>query len=172
MPNIEIKATLKDIETARSICKIIGKWHDTQDQTDTYYLVKNGRFKYREIYGCPNQNALIPYLRSDELGPKKSDYVFLRTDKEDISKTKELLEKVLGIDVIVSKTREIYLVGNVRIHLDLVKDLGTFIEFEAVYTESDNVKEQENKINILMNIFRVNQEDLIKCSYIDLMKNK
>ena len=45
---------------------------------------------------------------------------------------KAALTAALGVRRVVDKRREIFLADNVRIHLDDVAGLGTFLEFEAV----------------------------------------
>ena len=41
-----------------------------------------------------------------------------------------------GVETVVDKVRDIYLIGNVRVHVDSVHGLGEFIEFEAVYRDA------------------------------------
>ena len=45
---------------------------------------------------------------------------------------KEILVNSLGVKAVVVKTRQIYFIENVKFHFDKVKDLGTFIEVEAI----------------------------------------
>ena len=54
----------------------------------------------------------------------------------DAARLKELLARILGVHRVVRKTRQILLVDNVRIHLDEVEGLGTFLELEAVFDGS------------------------------------
>ena len=48
---------------------------------------------------------------------------------------KEILIKTLGIKAVVDKRRKIYFINNVKFHFDTVKDLGTFVEVEAIDKE-------------------------------------
>ena len=99
--------------------------------------------------------------------------MYEKIDVENAQNVKSIFENLLGIDVIVKKKRKIYLFKNVRIHLDEISNLGSFIEFEAVFDKSNsNEKEENEKINFLLKYLDVKQEDLISKSYENLMKDK
>ncbi len=129
MPNIEIKARYKDLSKARLIAQknhtqYVGILH----QIDTYFTTKLGRLKLREINGTSAE--LIPYVKNYGKGPMKSDYAVLLV--ENPTSVKSLFDSMLGIEFVVDKKREVFLIDNVRVHLDEVAGLGTFVEFEAV----------------------------------------
>jgi len=168
MPNIEIKAKYHDLDQAKSIAKKLmtdqlGELH----QIDTYYKTENGRLKLREINGKVAQ--LIPYYKEYTQGPMKSCYSLLPVDNP--VELKAILEKILGMLTIVDKKREVYLIGNIRVHLDRVKGLGNFIEFEAVYEEnSPDAKSIEmEKVEELMRTFSISEDSLLDKSYIDYL---
>ncbi|HMP60638.1 MAG TPA: CYTH domain-containing protein, partial [Gemmatales bacterium] len=81
---------------------------------------------------------LISYLRADQTGPRTS--LFHRTLIPEPERLKPLLADALGLLGVVAKRRELWLfepaaavaVPHVRIHLDEVERLGTFLEFEAI----------------------------------------
>ena len=166
MPNIEIKAKCLNLDTAREIVKelktdYIGELH----QVDTYFSTIKGRLKLREINGEIAQ--LIPYYKEYSKGPMKSNYSVL--DVKDVSQTKSILNEILGTITVVDKQRKVFLINNIRVHLDDVKALGSFIELEAVY-EDENKKDQEvQKVAELLKIFRIKDEDLLDKSYIDYL---
>ena len=165
MPNIEIKAHCPDLANATEIAKHVATKHLGMDhQIDTYFRTPNGRLKLRE--SSLSGAMLIPYIRSNISGPKKSDYALLRTDDPALSK--RLLSEILGIETIVEKHRDIYLAGNVRIHLDNVKGLGTFMEFEAVYQNMDDESTEHKKVHELIKTFGLQEADLIQGSYREL----
>src|SRR4051812_32420655 len=129
MPNIEIKAKYTDFDFAKEMAeKLSANFVGRDHQIDTYFHSKSGRLKLRESSLSGGQ--LVPYMRADQKGPKKSDYMVIPV--EDTATCKRLLASVLGVQVVVDKLRDIFLVGNVRVHLDEVKGLGKFFEFEAV----------------------------------------
>ena len=168
MPNIEIKAKCGDFNYARQTAKrlqtdYIGNLH----QIDTYFETKEGRLKLREINDIEAQ--LIPYYKEYSTGPMKSSYSVLPVNDPD--NLKHILDKTLGTITVVDKKREVFLINNVRVHLDEVKNLGTFIEFEAVYEEnSPSDKEREvAKVSKLMDTFKIQEEDLLDKSYIDYL---
>lgn len=171
MPNIEIKSVLKNYETAKKICNdLFEKGHLVEIQTDTYFTVAKGLLKYREIESSNgNKCYLIPYIREIQREPKESSYTFLIPIDNTLAK--QLLSDILGIQITVKKTREIYFYENVRIHLDSVEHLGNFIEFEVVYRETDDKQTEKEKVKYLMKLFSIQEEDLIKNSYYDILKD-
>jgi adenylate cyclase class IV len=71
---------------------------------------------------------------------------------------------------VVRKHREVALYENVRIHLDRVEDLGTFIELEAVWDGAESgLAEQQRKIELLREELGVRGEDLVAGSYETLL---
>ncbi len=168
MPNIEIKARCSDMTTAKVMAKklqseYLGELH----QIDTYFSTKKGRLKLREIN---NQEAqLIPYHKDYSKGPMKSSYSVLPVS--DVESLKSIMNEILGTIMIVDKKREVFLIDNIRVHLDEVKELGTFIEFEAVYNENSSKDEEREvkKVIELMSAFKIKEEDLLDKSYIDYL---
>jgi len=168
--NIEIKAIYQNLERAHTIAISLGAEPGiSQYQHDTYFRVESGRLKLREIADAA---WLIPYIRPNELTAKRSDYEVM--DVRNPERTRNLLAQILGVSVVVEKHREIYLLGNIRIHLDKVIDLGHFIEFEAVFDPSDPAAEESNraKIERLMIDFEIDEASLMSESYHDLLVRK
>jgi len=169
--NLEIKAFCSDLERTESIVKKIAtEYLGLDTQTDTYFYTKNGRFKLRE--SSQSGSYLIPYLRLDQTDAKVSMYA--KIDIENNSNVKSLFEEILGVQSLVKKKRTIYLYENVRIHLDEVEGLGTFIEFEAVFDDKDNCDEekQKAKVDYLMQKLDIKKDMLIAVSYENLLKDK
>lgn len=168
MPNIEIKAKCHDLKIARNLADLLKtEYVGSLHQVDTYFTTEKGRLKLREINGKESQ--LIPYYKDYSKGPMKSNYSVLTV--RDAQNTKDILEKILGIVTVVDKIREVFLIDNIRIHLDQVKKLGSFIEFEAVYDENsaEDKKREIEKIESLMKDFRIEEEDLLDRSYVDYL---
>jgi adenylate cyclase, class 2 len=127
--NIELKARLHDLPAARRTAAALATQPGfVEHQVDTYFHCPGGRLKLREIEG--EGARLVAYLRPDNAAAKGSDYVLVPIS--DPAELKRGLAATLGIRAVVDKRREIFLVDNVRIHLDEVAGLGTFLEFEAV----------------------------------------
>ena len=163
---IEIKAKCSDPDFIRNIlkskkAKYIGKDH----QIDTYFKVDRGRLKLRE---GNIENNLIFYDRKDKKGPKESNVILIKTEKD--SSIKQILASALGVFVIVEKEREIYFIDNVKFHIDDVKNLGSFVEIEAMKNERiKNKIELLKQCNYYLEIFKIQKRNLIKTSYSDLL---
>ena len=127
--NLELKA--RDPDPARSlrVCEALGAEDEgTLLQTDTYFEVPRGRLKLREE---PDADAhLLAYERPNLAEPKESLYRIVAIP--DPGNLKDALAAVLGIRVVVGKERRLFVLDGVRIHLDRVEGLGSFIEFEGV----------------------------------------
>jgi predicted adenylyl cyclase CyaB len=169
LPNIEIKAAYSDLRRARAIAERIGARFVGRDhQVDTYFAVPRGRLKLRE--SSLSGAMLIPYLRADVRGPKKSEYSLLPVN--DAARVKGLFDALLGVEAVVVKDRDIYLVDNVRVHLDEVKGQGSFFELEAVYADGADVEREEEKVRALLIEFEVKDRDLVEGSYREKLKGK
>ncbi len=168
--NLEIKANCLNLEKTEFLVKDIATEYLGLDiQTDTYFVTQKGRFKLRE--SSISGSYLIPYLRPDRTDAKLSMYA--RIDIKDTENVKSLFEQLLGVEVIIKKQRAIYLYENVRIHLDAVEELGSFIEFEAVLDEINcDEKKEQKRIDYLMQKLQISEKDLIAVSYENLLKNK
>jgi adenylate cyclase, class 2 len=134
-------------------------------QTDIYFNVSHGRLKLRE---GNIENALIHYQRPDIPGPKSSNVILYRHHPD--KHLKETLIAALGIKVIVVKTRRIWFVENVKIHFDTVKDLGDFVEVEAIDEDgSIGLPTLQEQCSFFEKLFMIHQDDLVASSYSDLL---
>jgi adenylate cyclase, class 2 len=164
--NFEFKAKASDIKNSESqLVQVNPEFIGEDQQTDTYFNVTRGRLKLRE---GTIENSLIWYERNDIAGPKQSDVLLyqLAHDKT----LKDILVKLHGIKVIVNKRRRIYFSGNVKFHFDTVKDLGTFIEVEAIdKTGNTGIEELKKQCNTYAHLFNIQPQDYISQSYSDLL---
>jgi adenylate cyclase, class 2 len=144
MRNIEIKVRCPDLAAVRERALDLGAVHQwTHHDTDTYFRARHGRLKLRETRGEPGA-TLIAYDRPDDASSRLSHYRLLPV--EDPEALKAMLSSTLGVLATVVKTRELYLFGHTRIHLDRVEDLGDFVEMETVLTgqpETDALTEHD-----------------------------
>lgn len=126
--NIELKARDPDPDRSLQVSLEIGAsdkgW---LYQTDTYFRVPHGRLKLREE-GAIAQ--LISYERANETVARESRYRLVPVG--DPAGLKDALSDALGVLVVVEKSRRLLLWQGVRIHLDEVRGLGSFIEIEVV----------------------------------------
>ena len=166
--NFEIKARCRNTSNIRKILRLNNAVYKSKDyQIDTYFKVNRGRLKLRE---GEIENYLIYYEREDKKGPKQSEVILFEIEKD--SSLKQLLTKALGMHIIVEKQREIYFIDNVKFHIDKVKDLGFFVEIEAIGDgENVNLKELKNQCGLYLQLLKISGKDLISLSYCELMLN-
>ena len=167
--NIEIKAKSDNQAQVRAVLKSKNaQFHGVDHQVDTYFSVPFGRLKLRE---GKIENYLIHYERENKEGPKQSNVILFKSDPK--SSLKELLTKGLGVLVVVDKQREIYFIDNVKFHIDVVKNLGTFVEIEAIDKEGTIGKEKlVEQCQHFLDLFAIAESDLISVSYSDLLLQK
>jgi adenylate cyclase, class 2 len=128
--NIELKAVDADPAASERACRELGAiYTGVLAQRDTYFGVLRGRLKLREDTER-GTGELIFYLRPDEPGRRSSRY--WRAPADDPAALASLLEAAHGVAGVVSKRRRLFRFENVRIHLDEVEGLGSFIELESV----------------------------------------
>ena len=167
--NIEIKAKSHKLDEIRKILKTKNAdFKGIDHQIDTYFKVNFGRLKLRE---GNIENNLIHYNREDKEGPKQSEIILFKSEPK--SNLKVLLTKSLGILTVVDKQREIYFIENVKFHLDTVENLGTFVEIEAIDKNGDiGLEKLDEQCKYYLNLFAINNKDLISVSYSDLLLEK
>jgi len=83
---------------------------------------------------------------------------------------KEKTEKILGIKSVVDKVREVYVYRETKIHLDSVKRLGCFIEFEKETSDLE-IENCRKFLEKLMKKLKIKRENLIELSYGELILN-
>lgn len=165
---VEMKAKVDSLEPfRRKLVALKAKHVGTFRQTDTYYEVPTGRLKLRETEG-QSKMQLVYYERPDVQDIKRSRVFILEFDKADYMK--QFLDSNLRVKTVVEKQRTIYRHNGTQIHLDNVKNLGTYIEFEhpAQNTPQAN-KQVQQKLKKLMAKLGVKPENLQKGSYSDLI---
>jgi len=167
--NFEFKARVNEIEKYETkLLTLHPTFQGLDHQVDTYFNVSKGRLKLRE---GNIENSLINYNRENILGSKESD-IILYKHQPDIA-LKNILTLQLGIKVIVSKKRKIYFIDNVKFHFDIVDDLGTFIEVEAIDNSgAHTIAQLKEQCDKYFNFFELERSTLIDKSYSDLILDK
>ena len=164
--NIELKARIASLPAAQEVAHAVADQRlPDQHQIDTYFRCQSGRLKLREIVG--ERAELIAYDRPDQKGAKASHYYLVPVHSPEA--LKEALTTTLGVRAVVDKQREIYLHKNVRVHLDRVNGLGTFLEFEAVLGGAYDEVRSTEFVRVLRGRFNVQDSDLIDHSYGDML---
>ncbi len=165
--NLEVKAKVQSIEVAESTARSLNaKFICKMKQIDTYFNVNHGRLKLREI--DDKQAELIFYHRPESENLRMSDFKVIHLDEW--QEVKEALTLSLGVRGRVEKYRTLFMFDSTRIHLDEVKELGTFLEFEVPVGESYD--EPNQKMEYLVQSFGIKGEDYFRHSYSDLVMAK
>lgn len=166
--NIELKARLRDPAAARARAAALARRPaEVLHQEDTFFRVQRGRLKLRE-FGT-GQGELIAYERADLEGPKESHYQIVET--ADPAALKRALTATCGVLGVVLKKRELYLVGQTRIHLDEVTGLGAFLELEFVLRDGQAIEEGHREVASLLESLGIEPCDFLAVAYVDLLVN-
>jgi homotetrameric cytidine deaminase len=159
--NLEIKARDADPQRTLEAALALGaEDHGELTQRDTYFGGAHGRLKLREQ--TPGEPELVQYRRPDEAGPRTSEFRTVPVAAAGALQT--ALDAAFGTLVVVEKRRRLLLWEGVRIHLDDVDGLGTFVELEA---PEDG--DQQAKIERLTEALAIAGDDLVAGSYSDLL---
>ena len=164
--NIEIKARVADPARQRTLAeRLAGAPPTVLHQEDTFFPCAHGRLKLRQL--SAGHGELIAYQRADVSSTKQSDYLIYRTSAP--AELRATLANALGVGVVVTKTRLLFLAGQTRIHLDEVAGLGSFLELEVVLAEGQSPAEGHCIAREIMAALEVDESDLIDCAYADLL---
>ncbi|XP_063543960.1 uncharacterized protein LOC134752260 [Cydia strobilella] len=174
MRNVEIKARITDYE---NICKVAAELSQSEGtvikQDDTFYRVNDGRLKMR--FYADSSATLVRYDRDNDGGPKLCNYELLEFSANESEKAlllDSMLRKCLGARGRVVKERKLFMVGQTRVHIDTVQDLGHFMELEVVLRPEQTLEEGQAIARDLQTKLGVKDEDLIECAYVDLLDKK
>ncbi|WP_320043238.1 class IV adenylate cyclase [uncultured Desulfobacter sp.] len=163
--NIEIKARVPNPKRFREVANELSSTRTTLKQEETFFACPKGRLKLRTF--PEGIGELIYYERPDETGPKCSQYWISKTREPDTLLL--TLRNALGDIGVVRKTRELFLVGQTRIHLDDVEGLGVFAELEVVMKDGQIFDDGKAIAEDLMQKLGIKETDLVDGAYIDLI---
>jgi len=164
--NLELKARISSVSEADRIARRLNaQVKGILHQRDIYYKVSQGRLKLRIINNSSAE--LIFYNRPNKKGSRYSEYFILPV--YDAKLTNELCTSAFGQKVVVEKKRRLFLYKNSRIHLDEVRGLGTFIEFEVIVKHGK--RRAQKLLAVLTTEFGVKPATTVAVSYSDLIFN-
>ena len=164
--NIEIKARVESLVAVMlRTAAIADQGPIVILQDDTFYHCPNGRLKLRKL--SDHEGDLIFYQRTDQTGPKTSNYLISKTTQPD--QLAQVLLSAFGISGRVKKHRTLYLAGRTRIHLDRVEGLGEFVELEVVLAQDESESEGIREAHRLMAQLGIAPQQLIAGAYLDLI---
>ena len=164
--NVEIKArSARHVQIKALLVQRNARRVGLDHQIDTYFRVQEGRLKLRE---GSIENSLIYYSRSNQAGPKRSDVLLYKLAPDPA--LKNVLTASNGVLVVVDKQREIWFDGNVKLHLDTVNGLGTFVEIEAIDADGSRSEESlRQQCDKWIQLLEIEKDDLVEVSYSDLL---
>jgi adenylate cyclase class 2 len=160
--NIELKARDPDPVLSLEACRAL----EAEDmgaiwQRDSYFDVPFGGLKLREEH--PGRPHLIQFERASEPQQRESRYRIIEvTDPQTLLAA---LTAAVGLAVVVTKRRRLFLWQDVRIHLDDVEHLGTFIELEAVARPDSDLSHEHTLVSRLRSTFAITDERLVAIGY-------
>ncbi len=162
--NVELKAV--DPDPARTLERALAAGAEDRGllhQRDTYFAVSAGRLKLREEE--PGGATLIAYERPDDAAERVSSYRLVPVP--DPGALRAALSAASGVRAEVVKRRRLLLWETVRIHLDEVEGLGTFLELEAVADAGSDLTRERRQIAELRTVLEIRDEALREGSYAD-----
>jgi homotetrameric cytidine deaminase len=165
--NVELKARDPDPDATRARCVALGAAEaGVLMQRDTYFAGRHGRLKLR-VQQAAERAELIAYGRPDSTEASESTYVLAPVDAPEA--LTEALDAALGMTVVVSKRRRLLLWEGVRIHLDEVEGLGSFLELEAVLPDAGSLDEARAKVAHLREALGIVDDAVVSVGYSDLL---
>jgi predicted adenylyl cyclase CyaB len=161
--NLELKASVASVEHVRLAARRLGARRiGTWQQRDTYYAVRRGRLKLREV--GPHAE-LIAYERPNNAGSRYSRYDVFPIKRP--SSLRRMLGAALDVRAVVHKQRTVYLYKNCRIHADRVRGLGSFLEFEVIVKGGRT--QAQTLMQAMIRHFGVTRRAVVGRSYCDLL---
>jgi homotetrameric cytidine deaminase len=162
--NVELKATDPDPERSLVTCRDLGAADQgILRQRDTYFRVPSGRLKLREEE--PGGASLVQYDRVDAAEARESRYRLVPVP--DAPEMRAALDAALGTLAVVEKQRHLFLWQGVRIHLDRVTGLGSFVELEGVAAEGSDLLRELELVTQLTEALDIAPERILRTSYSD-----
>ncbi len=160
--NIELKARDPTPDASLEVCRSLGaEDHGEIVQRDTYFEVATGGLKLREER--PGRPHLIQFERTNEPQQRESRYRTIEVD--DGAVLCAALAAAIGIRGVVAKRRRLLLWRNVRIHLDCVEQLGSFVELEAVAPPDSDLTHEHGLVAELRVALAITDDRLVELGY-------
>jgi predicted adenylyl cyclase CyaB len=165
--NFEFKAHLHNESHVRAALKRLhARSLGADHQVDTYFRIASGRLKIRE---GRIENSLIFYKRSNSARARRSTVDMMLLPRR--NSVRAILSHALPVLAVVDKQREIFFVGNVKIHLDRVRGLGKFVEVEAMTRSGDILKVRAQAAKF-QKLFGITSAEIVPLSYSDMILKK
>ncbi len=168
MQNVECKHELRDAALCRlALSSLKATKVATLVQTDTYFKLADGRLKKRESIadGVAQPVEFIFYHRDNQAKARVSRFTIYSVAEA----AQYFGSTEPPVWVTVKKTRELYMVEGVRVHLDDVQGLGQFVEFEALVSPSNNLIKSYDAVHQLQEALAPALGGPLSQSYSDML---
>lgn len=172
MIEVEAKVRINDIEgMEKRITEQGAEYTGTIKQADEYFdfpdmqiFNSGGAFRVRDSDG----NYRVTYK-----GRKKDEETTSRDEIEIAIESAEKMIKILenmGFVRLceINKKRKVYLLAGLKISLDEVEGLGSFMEMEGMANSEKEYKEKKGEIFKLLDNLGVSSEDISQRSYMEM----
>lgn len=166
--NIEIKARFRDASQFQAAVEVARKLSGDERgeilvQRDVFFNCTTGRLKLRYEQG--RVSRLIQYSRPDTADAKLSEFQLMTVAEPGL--LEQMLRDSVGIRGIVEKTRHLFMIGQTRVHLDNVKDLGHFFELEVCLSPEQTIEHGNEIAQKLRKDFGIEEDQLMSGAYMD-----
>jgi len=164
---IKIKVSKKKhdklIETLSTMIDAFVKYR----QIDKYYNITNDKYLLKmRLYKNEKRKQLILYKR--QYGEINISDIKIYEDLD--PKIVDMLDTILSVAVVVSKTRHFFKMKKTRIHLDDVDTLGYFLELEYCGEEEDcGGEDGQKEISEICKMLDIETHKRIRKSYAKLI---
>lgn len=161
--NLELKIKVKSYDgIKKTLKKIKAEYVGVLNQKDIYYKCKSGLLKLR----IENGNfTLIKYNRAEKSKDDRySEYYLVKISEGNPEK---VFSEIFEIETVVEKRRLLYLYNNTRIHLDVIKKLGNYLELETLVLNGK--RDAKKRFDEMVEILDLDLSKQIRKSNRDLM---
>lgn len=160
-----LKAHLRDrTSVEQKLLEFGAEFRGVDDQQDIYFKVLNGKLKYRK----GTLGTLITHYERFSMDNIEKTTVY----RYDINPTQEQIQELFSnFDIIgeIEKSRTLYQINNLTIHLDQFDNGVDFIEVEAKdFEEIYSDVALQNQCRQIFDYIGISKDDLLETGYIKL----
>ena len=163
--NVELKATDPDPERSLAVCRDLGaEDRGILVQRDTYFRVPRRPPEAARGDARRRRADPVPPLRPR---PRPARAATGSRPSRTAPALREALDAALGTLVVVDKERRLLLWEGVRIHLDTVQGLGSFLELEGVAPADSDLSAEHDRVAQLSEALGLDESRILADSYSD-----
>jgi predicted adenylyl cyclase CyaB len=162
--DVTIKARLTEpLNVERILKNLNAQFIGIDFQKDTYFHVSKGKLKLRT---GTIENLITHYERISD-GQAERTIVYHYDLNPTGSEIEALFKKYQPLKTI-EKKRKIYLIANLKIHIDTLPDQSNFLEIEARdRTDSIDLEQLKNQCLSLIKTLEIAEDELLPTGYLE-----